>query len=59
MALPEQMHDLAGKIAAALQAVVPARFRGLIRVVIDNGVVRAHDVTVEYRPQSPRYEDKH
>ncbi len=54
MALPEQMLDLAEKVAKAVQAILPARFRGVMRIAIDNGVVRAHDVAIEYRPPQPR-----
>lgn len=57
-ALPEQMRDLAERLAKAIQATVPAKFRGVLRATVDNGLCQAHDVTVEYRPPQPRQGDK-
>ncbi len=54
MTLAAEMHDLNVRIAAAVQAVIPPRFRGVLRIMIDNGLCRAHDVTVEYRPPQPK-----
>lgn len=51
-ALHEARDRAAAEIAAALQRItLPVGFRGRIVVVVDKGLIRAQDVTIELRPE--------
>lgn len=52
-ALHAAKEQAAREIAAAVQRVLPAGFRGRITLVIDGGIIHAHDVAIELRPIQP------
>lgn len=54
MTMAAEVYDLAARVAAAVQSVLPPRFRGVMRITVDNGLCRAHDVTLEFRPPQPK-----
>jgi hypothetical protein len=49
-ALHEARDQAATEIAEALQRILPEGFRGRISVVVDKGIIRAQDVSIELRP---------
>lgn len=52
--LHELAHDFAVALVGAVRPVLPRGFRAKVHFVVDNGILRPEDVTVELRAkQSP------
>ena len=52
--LHEEVTRLCAKLAQAANTVFPPGFRAKVEMTVDGTGVKAHDVSVSFRPQQPK-----